>query len=102
MGKIIQTAGKNTLGEFAPEFAHFNDDVLFGENWNNHVLETGWHCEPITAIQPERIIRGPAAGTWADTKAFTPYHLQTKTSLKELGVLIHLEYIEKYKRILIS
>ena len=33
---------------------------------------------------------------------FTPYHLQTKTSLKELGVLIHLEYIEKYKRIPIS
>ena len=33
------------------------------------VLETGWHCEPITAIQPERITRGPAAGTWADTKA---------------------------------
>ena len=34
MEKIIQTAGKNALGEFAPEFAHFNDDVLFGENWN--------------------------------------------------------------------
>ena len=33
MGKIIQTAGRNALGEFAPEFAHFNDDVLFGENW---------------------------------------------------------------------
>lgn len=33
------------------------------------VLETGWHCEPITTIQPERITRGPAAGTWADTKA---------------------------------
>ena len=33
------------------------------------VLETGWHCEPITAIQPERITCGPAAGTWADTKA---------------------------------
>mgnify|MGYP000072590258 CR=1 FL=1 len=31
MGKIVQTAGRNTLGEFAPEFAHFNDDVLFGE-----------------------------------------------------------------------
>ena len=30
MRKIIQTAGRNTLGEFAPEFAHFNDDVLFG------------------------------------------------------------------------
>ena len=34
MAKIVQTAGRNALGEFAPEFAHFNDDVLFGENWN--------------------------------------------------------------------
>ena len=33
--KIVQTAGRDQLGEFAPEFAHFNDDVLFGENWNN-------------------------------------------------------------------
>lgn len=32
--KIVQTAGRDALGEFAPEFAHFNDDVLFGENWN--------------------------------------------------------------------
>ena len=27
------TAGRDALGEFAPEFAHFNDDVLFGEVW---------------------------------------------------------------------
>ena len=33
--KIVQTAGRDNLGSFAPEFAHFNDDVLFGENWNN-------------------------------------------------------------------
>ena len=33
--KIVQTAGRDRLGDFAPEFAHFNDDVLFGENWNN-------------------------------------------------------------------
>lgn len=33
--KIIQTAGRDALGEFAPEFAHYNDDILFGENWNN-------------------------------------------------------------------
>ena len=38
MGKIVQTAGRNTLGEFEPEFAHFNDDVLFGENWNNSYI----------------------------------------------------------------
>ncbi len=31
---IKQTAGRDALGKFAPEFAHFNDDVLFGENWN--------------------------------------------------------------------
>ena len=39
MEKIVQTAGRNTLGEFAPEFAHFNDDVLFGENWNNQDID---------------------------------------------------------------
>ena len=35
MTKVVQTAGRDNLGNFAPEFAHFNDDVLFGENWNN-------------------------------------------------------------------
>ena len=33
--RVLQTAGRNALGDFAPEFAHYNDDVLFGENWNN-------------------------------------------------------------------
>lgn len=37
--KIVQTAGRDQLGDFAPEFAHFNDDVLFGENWNNQDLD---------------------------------------------------------------
>ena len=32
MEKIVQTAGRNALGAFAPAFAHYNDDVLFGEN----------------------------------------------------------------------
>ena len=35
MTKVVQTAGRENLGTFAPEFAHFNDDILFGENWNN-------------------------------------------------------------------
>ena len=35
MKKIVQTAGRDNLGTFAPEFAHFNDDILFSENWNN-------------------------------------------------------------------
>lgn len=29
-----QTAGHDALGEFAPEFAHINDDILFGEIWS--------------------------------------------------------------------
>ena len=29
--KITQTAGHDQLGEFAPEFARLNDDILFGE-----------------------------------------------------------------------
>ena len=39
MGKIVQTAGRTALGEYAPQFAHFNDDVLFGENWNNQDID---------------------------------------------------------------
>ena len=31
---VKQTAGHDALGEFAPEFAHLNDDILFGEIWN--------------------------------------------------------------------
>ena len=33
--KITQTAGRAGLGDFAPEFAAYNDDVLFGEVWNH-------------------------------------------------------------------
>ncbi len=44
MDKIVQTAGRTALGEFAPEFAHFNDDVLFGENWNNHDIDHKMRC----------------------------------------------------------
>ena len=34
--KVRQTAGHDALGEFAPEFAHLNDDILFGEVWSHH------------------------------------------------------------------
>lgn len=37
--KIVQTAGRDALGEFAPDFARYNDDILFGEVWSkNDVL----------------------------------------------------------------
>ncbi len=44
MEKITQTAGRDQLGGFAPDFAHFNDDVLFGENWNNKDIDLKTRC----------------------------------------------------------
>lgn len=44
MKKIIQTAGRTALGSFAPDFAHYNDDVLFGENWNNPDINHKTRC----------------------------------------------------------
>lgn len=44
MKKIVQTAGRNALGDFAPEFAHYNDDILFGENWNNTDIDVKTRC----------------------------------------------------------
>ncbi|MBQ7450826.1 carboxymuconolactone decarboxylase family protein [bacterium] len=43
-GKIVQTAGRDNLGQFAPEFAHYNDDILFGENWNNQDIPLKTRC----------------------------------------------------------
>lgn len=42
--KIVQTAGRDSLGQFAPMFAHLNDDVLFGEVWNEDVLSIKTKC----------------------------------------------------------
>lgn len=72
-GKIVQTAGRDRLGEFAPEFAHFNDDVLFGENWNNPDLDLKTRC----------IITVVALVSSSMTDSSLTYHLQ---NAKEHGV----------------
>lgn len=72
-GKIVQTAGRDRLGEFAPEFAHFNDDVLFGENWNNSDLDLKTRC----------IITVVALVSSGITDSSLTYHLQ---NAKEHGV----------------
>ena len=72
-GKIVQTAGRDRLGEFAPEFAHFNDDVLFGENWNNPELDLKTRC----------IITVVALVSSGITDSSLTYHLQ---NAKEHGV----------------
>lgn len=42
--KIVQTAGRNQLSDFAPMFAHLNDDVLFGEVWNEEAIDLKTKC----------------------------------------------------------
>ena len=71
--KIVQTAGRDRLGEFAPEFARFNDDVLFGENWNNPDLDLKTRC----------IITVVALVSSGITDSSLTYHLQ---NAKEHGV----------------
>lgn len=42
--KITQTAGRTQLGEFTPMFAYLNDDVLFGEVWNEEAIDVKTKC----------------------------------------------------------
>ena len=42
--KIVQTFGRDQLGSFAPQFAHLNDDVLFGGVWNDEALDLKTRC----------------------------------------------------------
>ena len=66
MKKIVQTAGRNQLGDFAPNFAHFNDDVLFGENWNNQDID----------LKTRSIITFVALMSSGITDSSLTYHLQ--------------------------
>ena len=73
MKKIVQTAGRDSLGEFAPEFAHFNDDVLFGENWINQDID----------VKTRSIITVVALMASGITDSSLKFHLQ---NAKDQGV----------------
>lgn len=36
---VVQTAGRDSLSDFAPQFAALNDDVLFGQVWSDSTLD---------------------------------------------------------------
>ena len=80
--KIVQTAGRQQLGEFAPEFAHFNDDVLFGENWNNQDID----------VKTRSIITVVALMSQGITDSSLKYHIQNAknhgVSQKEMTAII--------------
>lgn len=42
--RITQNAGRQQLGDFSPMFAHLNDDVLFGEVWNENAIDVKTKC----------------------------------------------------------
>ena len=66
--KIVQTAGRDVLGDFAPEFARYNDDILFGEVWSrNDILSL--HSRSIVTICA-------LVGSGVITDALK-YHIQT-------------------------
>lgn len=73
MKRITQTAGRNALKEFSLEFAHFNDDILFGENWNNQDID----------LKTRSIITVVALMSSGITDSSLIYHLQ---NAKEHGV----------------
>lgn len=80
--KIVQTAGRDALGAFAPEFAHFNDDVLFGENWNNEDIDRKTRCMiTVVALMASGI-----------TDSSLKYHLQNAkaqgVTKKEIAAII--------------
>ena len=83
MKKIIQTAGRNALEDFAPPFAHFNDDVLFGENWNNHDID----------VKTRSIITVVALMASGITDTSLKFHLQNAkrhgVTQKEIAAMLH-------------
>ena len=85
--KIVQTAGRTQLGEFAPEFAHFNDDVLFGENWNNQDID----------VKTRSIITVVALMSQGITDSSLKYHIQNAknhgvSQKKMAAVITHVAF----------
>lgn len=74
MAKITQIAGRNALGTFAPDFVHFNDDILFGENWNNEDID----------LKTRSIITVVALMAQGITDSSLKFHLQ---NAKDHGVI---------------
>ncbi len=85
--KIVQTAGRQALGEFAPAFAHYNDDVLFGENWNDPAIDHKLRC----------IITVVALVSSGITDSSLRYHLENAkqagvTAEEAAAILTHISF----------
>ena len=86
--KIVQTAGRQQLGDFAPEFAHLNDDILFGEVWSRNDL---------LSLRDRSLVTITALISMGITDTSLIYHLQeakkngiTRTEISE--ILTHIAF----------
>lgn len=72
--KIVQTAGRDNLGEFAPDFARYNDDILLGEVWSKN---------DVLSLHDRSIVTVSALIASGITDSSLKYHI---TSAKKNGV----------------
>ena len=86
--KITQTAGRDALGEFAPEFAHLNDDILFGEVWSRNDL---------LSLRDRSLVTITSLISQGITDSSLTYHLQeakkngiTRTEISE--IITHIAF----------
>lgn len=65
-----QTAGRDQLGTIAPLFAHLNDDVLFGEVWDQEAIDIKTKCiVTVTTLMASGITDASLAHHLANAKA---------------------------------
>lgn len=86
--KITQTAGRDQLGDFAPEFAHLNDDILFGEVWSRNDL---------LSLRDRSLITVTALISQGITDSSLIHHMQTAknngiTRLEISEVITHIAF----------
>ena len=86
--KIVQTAGRTQLGEFAPEFARLNDDILFGEVWSRNDL---------LSLRDRSLVTLTSLISQGITDSSLTYHLQeakkngiTRTEISE--IITHIAF----------
>ena len=82
-----QTAGHDALGEFAPEFARLNDDILFGEVWSGDEL----------TLKQRSIVTVSALIGKGIVDSSLKYHLETAkkhgvTRREMAGLLTHIAF----------
>lgn len=93
--KIVQTAGRDQLGQFAPEFARLNDDILFGEVWSRNDL---------LSLRDRSLITVTALVAQGLTDSSLTFHLQearkngiTRTEISE--ALTHIAFYAGWPKV---